>query len=635
MPTVPATRGVPGRTGQPIARRADWRLIVTLGVTIVAYGQVLGTLFVGDDFAILHLVRQAGGLQHPWTYFRLDFFGYYRPIAFLSQALDWSIWREQPFGFHLTSLALHAANAALVLALGTRLLGRTEGLVAALLFALHPSNHEAVFWMSSRFDLLATFLMLLALLAIATADSRPTMGAPDGTDGEERRSMPAAAVLRDSAAVVCFGLALLSKESAFALPLIVVAYDAFVARRDGWATVRRSVPFVAVVLGYLALRLGAGGPELGRGLEKFAKMLLLGSALAVVVSLAFIGTDRALTRLARRRALAGLAVGLALLALGFSALWPSAAAWTRPKLTFAGFAGFYLLSPIVTLPGHPAPTFDPNTSLYWVAGWLALSGAGVLLATGWRAATGRARAIAGNARLAFLAAFVFAALLPISSMTEGKRYLYLASVGVSLLAAWAIGILRSRRPALAWVLVVGVLGVSAWQIQLKARDWTWAGRMTRDAVRLVRTATGNPCQPYTVLFLTAPVGVRDVYSHFYDYTFEDPATGCRPQSVRSVLRVVGRDVTTTATWTAPRTIVFETRGITDRLVASTDLRHFDLPLVPASRRHLELPVGTLDVTPLDGGQRFELGLSSRVDLRDWRVFYYGAGRVTPLPVLPR
>src|SRR4029453_10748609 len=113
----------------------------------VAYLPALWTGFTADDFFILARLKQLGGLDHPLGYFgALEFFEYYRPLTFLSHALDWQIWRTDPAGFHLTNVLLHAVNAVLVFVLGRRLDGSVTGLVAGLLFALHPASHEAVYW---------------------------------------------------------------------------------------------------------------------------------------------------------------------------------------------------------------------------------------------------------------------------------------------------------------------------------------------------------------------------------------------------------------------------------------------------------------------------------------------------------
>lgn len=94
--------------------------------------------------------------------------GFYRPLGAWLLAGSWRLFGDWAPGYHLVSLLLHAANAAalacLALALGfsVRLAG-----VASLLFALHGGHVEAVAWISSAPDLLATLFALCGLNALA------------------------------------------------------------------------------------------------------------------------------------------------------------------------------------------------------------------------------------------------------------------------------------------------------------------------------------------------------------------------------------------------------------------------------------------------------------------------------------
>ena len=131
----------------------------------LVYLPALGLSFTSDDFFILDRIKTLGGLHDPLAYFqRLGFFEYYRPLAFLSHAIDWTIWGPRAMGFHLTNVALHAMASLLVAVLGRRVYGSQVALVGGLLFAVHPASHEAVYWIAARFDLLATCFMLASLL---------------------------------------------------------------------------------------------------------------------------------------------------------------------------------------------------------------------------------------------------------------------------------------------------------------------------------------------------------------------------------------------------------------------------------------------------------------------------------------
>jgi tetratricopeptide (TPR) repeat protein len=140
-----------------------------------------------------------------------------RAVLKASYALNWTV-DARPFGFHLVNLLLHATNAVLVFFLGKQIRGRdrnsSEGaaLVAALLFALHPMQTEAVTYISGRSSsLMATFYLgsMLAYLA--------------------GRAWPVSAGL--------FVLALATRETAVTLPAALVLVE--MCRGTPWREIAR------------------------------------------------------------------------------------------------------------------------------------------------------------------------------------------------------------------------------------------------------------------------------------------------------------------------------------------------------------------------------------------------------------
>jgi tetratricopeptide (TPR) repeat protein len=89
----------------------------------------------------------------------------YQPMRVLSYAIDRKIFGEGPFGYHLCNVLLHASAAVLLflalLALKIRLWPAAS---AALIWALHPVNVEAVAWAASRkYNLLVLFTFAAVL----------------------------------------------------------------------------------------------------------------------------------------------------------------------------------------------------------------------------------------------------------------------------------------------------------------------------------------------------------------------------------------------------------------------------------------------------------------------------------------
>lgn len=96
------------------------------------------------------------------------------PLTWLSHALDWTLFRSNPTGHHLTSVLLHVVNVVLLFLLLLRATGRSgPSLLVAALFAAHPLNVESVAWIAERKNVLCTFFFLLALIAYGWYAQKP------------------------------------------------------------------------------------------------------------------------------------------------------------------------------------------------------------------------------------------------------------------------------------------------------------------------------------------------------------------------------------------------------------------------------------------------------------------------------
>lgn len=127
--------------------------------------------------------------------------------------------------FHGVSVALHAVNVLLVwwlLVQATRG-GRWPAAVGAALFAIHPLQVESVAWISEQRGLLSASFSLGALVLHVL-----------GGSGARR---PAERMAFAAAATACFGMALLSKPQAVAVPLIALLLDVWLFCRPPRAVV--------------------------------------------------------------------------------------------------------------------------------------------------------------------------------------------------------------------------------------------------------------------------------------------------------------------------------------------------------------------------------------------------------------
>ncbi len=581
---------------------AAWSVLLVLG-TLALYWRAPLLGFAGDDALVLYHLKRLGGIFQPAAYFTaLDFFSYYRPLGFLSFAADAALWSFRPAGFHVTNVVLHAVNGLLVFALARRVLTVRASALAAALFIAHPSNQEAVYWISARFDLLATLFVLTTVL-LATRERATWVGA----------------------SLVTFSLALLSKEAALAAPIIVGAYDVFVRRARTGRVVAVLGLMLAVIAGYAVVRSAVAGLDPTGGANRLPKAVMLVAGVGALIALSHFGWKRWLDRTHRvRLGPAAIAVVLLIAAAVAVSLQPVVGAPLRQMLSFAGFASFYLFSPVVS--PAAAPFFiDPTTPVYWAGGLASLLAIAGLLAFA-------RRRVGTDGAWLFVIVATAGALLPVSSLTEGQRYLYLGSVGVSLaLAKWCADCAgRLRRPAA--VVVALVLAVCVWQVQMKGADWAWATRMLSRGAALVNADLPG-CDQGDVVFAVAPVGIRGVYSHFYHQTFSQDG-GCEPGSYRAIVRMVRLDQAIDVRWEEPRTLVIRAPRYRGNFVLSPDLRKFATEQRSVRLAMLQTPLGALASRPDGDAQEVRLALAPEADLGRLRFYYFAEGEVRRAPPMP-
>ncbi len=111
-----------------------------------------------------------------WAFTTFESYNWH-PLTWVSYLVDYEFYGLSPEGYHLTNVALHAANTLLVFVILRRLTGDVwpSALVAAL-FGVHPLHVESVAWISERKDVLSTCFWLLTMGAYARYAQRRARG---------------------------------------------------------------------------------------------------------------------------------------------------------------------------------------------------------------------------------------------------------------------------------------------------------------------------------------------------------------------------------------------------------------------------------------------------------------------------
>ncbi|HLG96173.1 MAG TPA: hypothetical protein VKX49_07675 [Bryobacteraceae bacterium] len=146
--------------------RADVLPILVLALmTAACYGWLARSYFLADDFILL---RQAHGpLNWRAVFTTPGGDGFFRPLGYISYLVSAKWAGSDPGAWHSIGFVLHAANACLLYLVAAALgYSRFLAWVAAALFVVHGSHPEAALWVAGRFDLLSTFFVLFALLAL-------------------------------------------------------------------------------------------------------------------------------------------------------------------------------------------------------------------------------------------------------------------------------------------------------------------------------------------------------------------------------------------------------------------------------------------------------------------------------------
>ena len=281
-------------------------------VTLAVYLRTLRNGFINldDDVCVYNNphIRNFNGDFLRWAFTDAYYFDYWRPIVWISHALDYYLWGLNPAGHHFTGVVLHAVNTFIVVILVSALfeasarIGRggaevplqdarmamITAVVTGTLFGLHPLRVESVAWIAVRVDLVYGMFFLLGLLAYTkyAVAAHQAEGPAEGLGRHE--TFPGKGWYALSFAL--FVLSCASKPMAVTFPFVLLILDRhplqrFRSGKEAVRAVAEKVPFILVSV---AISISAYSVQAARGAVKSldampvsARPLLAAKALVV------------------------------------------------------------------------------------------------------------------------------------------------------------------------------------------------------------------------------------------------------------------------------------------------------------------------------------------------------------------
>jgi len=201
-----------------ISEKITFPLLFLL-VVIVHSSGLFGQL-LGDDHAFIANNNQTlGNLKNIPEFFKKGLWDHsdlgirdtimYRPVSLVFGSISYLIAGTNPFYLHVIGFLMHFINALLV----ARLIGslypattHTDRLLGASFFAVHPALAGTVAWISGQSDIILTTLFLSGFLFYL-------------------RYRKEKKILDFVLTMICFILALFSKETSVLLPFLFIACD--------------------------------------------------------------------------------------------------------------------------------------------------------------------------------------------------------------------------------------------------------------------------------------------------------------------------------------------------------------------------------------------------------------------------
>lgn len=247
-PAVTETKTI--KAPQPKIISKGWIRVILVVVVLILYGNSINYEFTVDDnlFYLKHASVQKGlsGIGETFTHGSLEKYNGmtgvqpYRPVTLVSFAVQKQLFNNDPAKSHLVNVILYVLLVLILFNLLLKLFPAAHPMLNAiivLLFAVHPVHTEVVASVKSQDELLSA---LFAFLALSYAASLVKA---------DKYSLKYSLL-----SFACFGLALLSKEGAFAMILIFPLVFWMLLSQSIKRSIIYSLPYIGIALIFLFVR---------------------------------------------------------------------------------------------------------------------------------------------------------------------------------------------------------------------------------------------------------------------------------------------------------------------------------------------------------------------------------------------
>jgi protein O-mannosyl-transferase len=234
---VSVAEKTPKKIGGKVLLPGSWKLNAVTFLSLVVATVILYSTDLHLDF--FRVDDKQYVVNNPWIkgitaenishILTNPYFVNYSPVHLYSYMLDYAVNRLDPYIFHLSSNIWAGIVAGFVFLTGLALTRRYFiAAAAAVLFVVHPVHVEAIAWIASRKDLVATAFALPSLITYLKYRNQDT----------SRKWYIISLIL--------FLFAIAGKLSVATLPVIFLAFDLFVEKRVFRRSLVDKIPYIAI-----------------------------------------------------------------------------------------------------------------------------------------------------------------------------------------------------------------------------------------------------------------------------------------------------------------------------------------------------------------------------------------------------